>query len=149
MADLPHQWRTYARIQRQLLGCTSLGQHSWGLEAALGSILTRATEPLESDLSRMIATTERLHRHRMAQLRRLADQEAEALVSSDPMADSLNAEQVLQRIRASIPERDWFVLQTIVEGSSYGEVADEIEATCGSLRTRVARVRKCILKLAS
>ena len=149
MAELPHPWRAYVRIQQQLSGCTTLGHHAWGLEAALNALVGPEVVCSESELSRAIATAERRHRHRCAQLRRYAGDVHEEVSPPDLIPDSLNAEQILQRIRSVITDVDWSAVRAIAEGGSYADLAKALETSSGALRVRIARARRQMSSLAA
>jgi hypothetical protein len=149
MAELPHLWRAYARIQQQLSGCTTLGHRAWGLEAALDVLVSPEAGSSESELSRKIATAERRHRHRRARLRRYAGDVHEEASPREWIADALDAEQILQRIRSVVTNVDWSALSGIAEGDSYAELAEVLETSSGALRVRIARVRRQVSSLAA
>lgn len=149
MADLPHAWRVYARIQQQLSNCAALSQRAWGLEAALNELLSYQPQLSESELSRTIASAERRHRYRHAQLQRYAEQDHEEASLADPIAEALDADQILQRIRGAVADPDWLVLNALAEGESYKVLADELGTSSGALRVRISRARKQLAGLAA
>ena len=143
MADLPHPWDTYARLQAAL----SCGRHvcnrSWGTEAALNAILLSLQDdnPVTSDdLARTAASERRRERHR-AHLRLVHLTGVE--VGADP-DDAVAAREGLRIARSKVLSRDWTVLCQVAEGYSYTEVAARGGCTPGGLRVRVLRCRQQI-----
>src|SRR5580658_682421 len=99
MADLPHRWRAYARIQLQLSRCTRLGYRAWGLEAGLNVLLRPEAETSDSELERTVATAERRTRHQCALLCRYRDQVNEDEAEPRSIEAAVDAERALRRIR--------------------------------------------------
>jgi hypothetical protein len=147
MADLPHQWRAYARIQLQLSRCTRLGYRAWGLEAGLNFLLRPEAETSESELERTMAAAARRHRYQSALIRR--DRGSANDDEADPrsISEAVGAQQALRRIRSSVSETDWFALTSLAEGSGYADLAEPLGTSIGALRVRVFRVRNQLYAL--
>lgn len=148
--DLPQRWRAYARLQQQLSRNTRLGHWAWGLEAGLNFLLNPDNDESESELRRAVATAERRHRNRRVVLRRYyagVDEEEHAEQSRLP--EAVDADNVLSTIRSRVAELDWFALVAVAEGCPYGDVALTLAVSAGTLRVRILRLRKHLLKFAA
>jgi hypothetical protein len=134
MAELPHPWSAYQRLQSQLDEHNHIDDRNWGLEAALNSILntSQASPPSEVEIVRSIASEARRERHR-AHLRR------KHLTQSEPVFDPrkmLEARSSLRAIRSFVAPDDWKLLVALSEGHEYQELGAP-----GRLRVRVLRLR--------
>ncbi len=147
MADLPHRWRQYVRLQEELMRSTKVGDRAWGLEGVLNLLLVEAAEVTEVAAERAVASAGRRERHRNAILKyRLAPHTEGGAFLPDQVVD---AERALQGIRSSVSDREWFALISIAEGHSYLEVAQPLGTSAGALRTHVFRVRKALAAAAA
>ena len=141
MAELPYPWSAYARLSRGLSRRHFVDDQSWGAETALNQILTSLQQdilPNPEDISRMGATARRGERHR-AQLRLIHFPVTESTASPEA---ALAARDELSAISSRLAERDWTILSELGAGRDYDEVASLVGGTVGSLRVRVARIRK-------
>jgi hypothetical protein len=142
MADLPHPWDIYARLQAALSRGNHLSDQTWGTEAALDAILLSLQEknPVTSDdLARIAASERRRERHR-ARLR-LVHLTGGGEIGVDPDG-ALAAREGLRIARSKVSSRDWRVLCQLAEGYSYADVAAQTRSTPGNLRIRVLRCRQ-------
>jgi DNA-directed RNA polymerase specialized sigma24 family protein len=141
MADFPHPWDAYARLQAALSRAHRLSEKTWGTEAALDAILfsLQDNHPVTSDdVTRAAASERRRERHR-ARLRLVHLASVE--VGADP-DDAFAAREILRIARSKVSGRDWPVLCQLAQGYSYAEVAARTGDTPGSLRVRVRRCRQ-------
>ena len=150
MADLPHSWVAYGRLQVELSRGHRINVQSLGIEAALNHILASSQDnqlPSAEEASRAADTARRRERHR-AHLRSvyLADTD-NADVSPSP-EDTVIARLGLNAIRSRVSEKDWTILSEVAAGRDYAEVAAVFGGTTGSLRVRVLRLRQRLAKAA-
>lgn len=159
MAEVPHSWGAYARLQSRLSATTSI-TFGGALEAALNVIHQPdfSVEALaDADLLRLAANAARQDRHRTA-LRRQAqtaalDEETAARGSDDggvstgasSLDDQLHARRELQRIASRLPDDDWDLLTGAAAGISYGELAASLASTSAALRSRTCRLRRALM----
>jgi len=144
MADLPHLWDLYARLQGKSLRCHRVDNHSWGTEAAMGRILTslEIDKPAAPDeISRAAASEERRERDR-AYLRLVHFGGSE--VSNHPEV-CLAARQELRAAESKVSTKDWSILCQLAAGHNYAELAVANGGTPGSLRIRVLRCREHLI----
>lgn len=159
MADIPHSWGAYARLQSKLSATTSI-TFGGALEAALNVIhqpdfIVEALD--EADLLRLAANAARQERHRSA-LRRQAqvavvDEETAARGNHDgdvptgasSLDDRLHARHELRRIASRLPDDDWDLLTGAAAGISYNELAASHASTSAALRSRVCRLRQALM----
>ncbi len=66
MADLPHPWDLYARLQSSLRHECRMDDRSWGNEAGMTYILNSAAgcPPTQHEVKRVVAATRRRERYR-------------------------------------------------------------------------------------
>lgn len=159
MAETPHFWGAYARLQSKLSTTTSIN-FGGALEAALNVIHHpdfSAAALAEADLLRLAANAARQERHRNA-LRRQAqaaalDEETAARGNDDgdvstgasSLDDQLHARRELQRIASRLPDTDWDLLTGAAAGISYYELAAVHASTSAALRSRVCRLRQALM----
>jgi hypothetical protein len=143
MADLPHPWGDYARLQAKLVHRQQVDDRSWGLEAGLGRLLAEPNQrPTEEAVDRAVRSENRRERHR-AQLRRVH------LAIEDCMADPEGAAAARQALRAAqvqVSHEDWALLCAVGEGRDYGELAAGRGVSAGYLRVRVLRLRRGLVE---
>jgi hypothetical protein len=148
MADLPHPWDMYARLQAELSRGCQVGDESWGAEAALNRILLSLqdnSQVTSDDLARTTASERRRERYR-ARLRRIhvgADEPG-----ADP-SEALAARDTLRIAGSMVSNQDWGVLRQLAEGYSYAEVAAQTGSSSGRLRVRVLRCRQRLAAIAA
>ncbi len=159
MAEIPHSWGVYARLQSKLSTTTSI-TFGGALEAALNAIHQPAFSVAafaEANMLRLAANAARQERHRSA-LRRQAqaaalDEQTSACGSdvggeatgASSLDDQLHARRELQRIASRLPEADWDVLTGAAAGISYYELAASHASTSAALRSRVCRLRQALM----
>jgi hypothetical protein len=144
MADLPHPWDLYVRLQRDSLRCHRVSNYSWGMEAAMGRILTSLEndKPAAPDeISRAAASERRLERDR-AHLRLVHFGGSEI---SDHPEVCLAARQELRAAESKVSTKDWSILCQLAAGHNYAELAIANGGTPGSLRIRVLRCREHLI----
>jgi hypothetical protein len=121
MAELPHPWDIYARLQAALLSGGQISNQSWGTEAAMNRLLdsVQDSKPLTcDDIARVAASERRRERHRTTlRLVHLAGHD----VSAHP-EDALAARHELHVARSKVSERDWSVLCQVAAGYDYAEL---------------------------
>jgi len=135
MAELPHPWNAYLRLQTQLKDNTCIDDRNWGLEAGLNSITNTAgaTSPVSDEgINRAIASEARRERHRALLRRKHLFRSEEAC---DPR-QMLEARSNLRAIQSLLRARDWDLLVALGEGHEYQELG-----SAGPLRVRVLRLR--------
>jgi hypothetical protein len=140
MAELPHPWGAYRRLQSQLDASTKIDERNWGLESGLNEVLEgarTATFPPDEDIARAISSEARRERHR-AHLRR------KHLAQSDELPDPrslIEARSDLSVIRSLVSAADWDLLIALGKGREYQELG-----VPGRLRVRVLRLRRDLLR---
>jgi hypothetical protein len=137
MAELPHPWGAYLRLQSQLKEHTCIDDLNWGLEAGLNSIVNTPKVAVASCVSdgaitRAVASEARRERHH-AHLRRKHLVQSEA--GHDPR-QMLEARSNLRAIQSLVSASDWDLLVALGEGREYQELGAP-----GRLRVRVLRLR--------
>lgn len=148
MADLPHPWDTYARLQAELSNGHRLTDQSWGTEAKLDAILLSLqtkTAITSNDLKRTAASERRRERHR-AHLRLVYLGDDDMGAAPEEM---LAAREGLRILQSRVLSQDWSVLCQLAEGYSYADVAARMHSTPGALRVRVLRCRQQLAKKAA
>jgi hypothetical protein len=159
MAEVPHSWDAYVRLQSKLSTTTSIN-YAGALEAALNVIHQPdfSVETLdETDMLRLVANAARQERHRGA-LRRQAQT---AALDEEPLArgddsgtrstgassldDQLHVRRELLYIASQLPANDWDILTDVAAGISYNELAASHASTATALRSRVSRLRQTLM----
>ena len=159
MAEIPHSWGAYARLQSKLSATTSI-TFGGALEAALNVIHQpdfSAEAHAEADMLRVAANAARQERHRSA-LRRQAQaaalDEGTAARGNDDggvstgassLDDQLHARHELQRILSRLADDDWDLLTGAAAGISYDELVASHASTSVALRSRVCRLRQALM----
>jgi hypothetical protein len=136
MAELPHPWSAYLRLQTQLKDNTCIDDRNWGLEAGLNSIVNTAKAALpvsDEGITRAIASEARRERHRAHLRRKHLAQSAETLDARR----MLEARSNLRAIQSLVTVPDWDLLFALGEGHEYQELGAP-----GSLRIRALRLRQ-------
>lgn len=141
MADLPHPWDTYARLQSDLLCGRQITDQSWGTEAAMNRVLASLQDnkpPEPDEIARAAASERRRERHR-AHLRLVH-------LSGDDVSphpeDALAARHELHVVQSRVSERDWSVLCQVAAGYDYADLSSVNGGTPGNWRVRVLRLRR-------
>lgn len=159
MAEIPHSWGAYARLQSKLSSTTSIA-FGGALEVALNVIHQpdfRAKSLTEADMHRLAANAARQERHRdvlrrQAQAAALDDETAvcgndggvESTAASS-LEDQLHARRELRYIASQLLADDWDLLTGVVAGISYNELAALHASTSPALRSRVSRLRQTLM----
>lgn len=140
MADLPHPWGAYARLQSKLLHSRHIDDRSWGTEAALNRILISPdSKPLTVDEIARTAASERRRERRRARLRLVYVAADDA---SHHPEDAPAARHELFIARSKVTKRGWTLLCQVAAGYDYVELAAARGKTPGCLRVRVLRLRR-------
>ena len=140
MAEIPHPWRAYARLQQQAKQSRRADARSWALEAGLDHLLEDPDRADEGDagVARAVSTARRREVHRDGTLRRVA---AEWYAPSHPET-AVHARLTLEAIRSRLAGPDWDMLCDIGAGRSYDEIAAVRGGTPGGSRVRILRLRR-------
>ena len=141
MADLPHPWAMYARLQTEILRSSHVSSQSWGAEAAMNHVLAAIQDnrpPTSDEVARTAASARRQVRYR-AHLRLIHLPANDTVLHPE---DMLVARHELHAVRSKISEPDWSLLCQVAEGHGYAELASAIGGTPGCLRVRVTRLRR-------
>lgn len=140
MAEIPHPWRAYARLQQQARRSRRADARSWAFEAGLDYLLAdsgRSDDDGEG-VARAVSTARRREAHRDGTLRRVA---AESGVAPHSEA-ALHARLTLQAMKGRLARPDWDILCEVGTGRSYEEIAAVRGGTPGGTRVRVLRLRR-------
>lgn len=159
MADIPHYWEAYARLQHRLARTTCV-RTAAALEAALNVVHRPDFKPegFTHDILKGVADTAgRRERNQLQLLRRYAAPQQSGYVATprgsedvaievrpQSLDDEVHASRELVRIEAMVPEPDWELLMGVAVGASYEELAIELASSSGALRSRVCRLRQMI-----
>lgn len=146
MADLPHPWGIYARLQDNLRREHRVGDRSWGTEAGMDHILDAAAglPPAEDDVNLAIATGRRRERHRGS---RRDYPLLEDFATPHPQ-DALNARRELAEIRCSVGNDNFELLTAVAIGWGYKEISVAMLIPLGLARVRVSRLRAALVAAA-
>lgn len=138
MADLPHPWGMYARLQTNLRRDYRVGDRSWGTEAGMDHILELASgaPPTEGEVNQVIATSRRRERHRGCRREPLF----ENIATAHPEG-ALTARSELAAIRRKVGDRNWELLTAVGAGSDYEEISTALSVSPGAVRVKVLRLR--------
>ena len=138
MADLPHPWGIYARLQNNLSRNHQVGDRSWGTEAGMDYVLESASgaPPTEVEINQIIATSRRRERHRGSRREPLL----EDIASVNPDS-ALTARSELAAIRRQVGDRNWELLTAVGIGSGYKEISIAVSVPPGAVRVKVLRLR--------
>ncbi len=138
MADLPHPWGMYARLQNNLRREHRVGDRSWGTEAGMDHFLDSASgvPPTEDEVNQVIATSRRRERHRGSR----RDPLLEDIATVHPEG-ALSARRELAAIRRKVGDRNWDLLTSIAIGSDYKELSIAMSMPQGAIRIKVLRLR--------
>ena len=138
MADLPHPWGIYARLQNNLRRNPQVGDRSWGTEAGMDYILELASgvPPALDDVNQVIASSRRRERHRGAR----RDSLLEDIATAHPEG-ALTARSELVAIRRKVGNRNWKLLTAVGIGSDYKEISVAVSLPPGAIRVKVLRLR--------
>jgi len=144
MSDLPDQWREYARLQEKLAKRQQVDDYTWGLEAGLNRSISKDL-PAAEEVVRAVKSASRKERYQ-EQLRHihLADQE-----SAKSPVDVVEARRRLRVITNLVTPEEFALLRAVGEGYAYKEFAAIQKTAPSALRTRVLRLRRNLLALAS
>lgn len=143
MADLPHPWAIYARLQNNLRRECQVGDRSWGIESGMNHILASVSgaPPAEEDVSKVIATSRRRERHRGARRDPLLDD----IVATAHPDGALTARRELGDIRRQVGDSNWDLLAAVGMGSSYKDISSSTSLAPGLIRVKVARLRAALV----
>lgn len=140
MEDQSDDWAEYARIQSQLSKCATSTDRQWGLEHAADQILTAIEQGQPCELAstkRYVETGARRQRYRASILRLHQD----TITPINPAPETaLEARSEVIYLSSRDPEIK--LVQRVVEGHSYRELAQAFAATESSLRKRASRCRQ-------
>ena len=138
MADFPHPWGMYARLQTNLRRDYRVGDRSWGTEAGMDHFLESASgaPPTEGEVNQVIATSRRRERHRGCRREPLLDN----IATAHPEA-ALTARSELAAIRGKVGDRNWELLTAVGTGSDYKEISTVLSVSPGAVRVKVLRLR--------
>jgi len=138
MADLPHPWGMYARLQTNLRRDHQVGDRSWGTEAGMDHILESdsCALPTEDEVNQVIASSRRRERHRGSRREPLLEDTAIAHPEG-----ALIARSELAAIRRKVGDRNWELLKAVGIGSDYKEISIAVSLPPGAVRVRVLRLR--------
>lgn len=145
MLELQHPWGAYALLQEHLAHRHYVNDKTWGLEAGMNRLLAGELSG-EDDVDRAVRSESRKERHR-TQLRRVH------LAVEDSTEDPENALEARERLRLVEAQvtaaEDWALLLAVGEGHEYEEIATGANVASGTLRSRVLRLRRTLVVLAS
>jgi hypothetical protein len=159
MAEIPHSWGAYARLQERLARTTNI-KTAAAMEAAL-NVVHRANfqpEAVTDDVLKRVADTAGRRERDHSRLRRaygVPEQGGQCTAPNDSgspavqvrpqsLDEEVHASRELSRMRTIMPEPDWDLLIGIAAGASYEELAVELTTSSGALRSRVCRLRQTI-----
>jgi DNA-directed RNA polymerase specialized sigma24 family protein len=155
MTLLTYPWGAYARLQAEL--STIADSHrSWGAEAGLDYFVAAidAGQPVNPDqIQRATQTGLRRERYRAAlvlqkhsgSLRR--DRLTGKLTPGEPSVDpqpDLEVRSAIQSAHHQLPPAGRALLESLVAGDEYAEIASELGVTEAALRVRLSRLRRQI-----
>jgi hypothetical protein len=137
MAELPHPWDVYLRLQKELDQSTQIDDRNHGLEGGLNSILNSNSTPVTGveDIARAVSSDARRERHRLL-LRRKYSNASEQACDTESM---LECRSELRKLESVVNASDWNLLVAVANGREYHELGSS-----GKLRIRVTRLRKLL-----
>ncbi|MBZ0134614.1 MAG: hypothetical protein K8D98_01685, partial [Rhodanobacter sp.] len=160
MAEVPHPWGAYARLQSKLSTTTSI-VFGHALEAALNAIHQpdfSAEGLAEATMLRLAANAARQERHRSAlrcKVQAAALEEETGARGNDDgvvstgassLDEQLHSRRELQRICSRLLDDDWDLLTSVAAaGIPYDELAASHASTPTALRSRVGRLRQSLM----
>lgn len=145
MADLPHPWDMYTRLQNNLRRDHRVSDRSWGTEAGMDCILNApAGPPTTAEVNQGIAASRRRERYRGCRRAPMP----EDLATPHPEG-ALHARHVLAAIQRRLSDRNWLLMTAVATGSDYSEVARTMSMSQGAFRVRVLRLRRELIALAA
>lgn len=150
MADLPHPYGAYLRLQNLSDKNTCLDGEYFGQDAALEALLSpesiSAAEAV--DVERVSANAARKERYRAAlRAKNLAGDE---LGDPDVVHRAVEAREIIRAVEQQVAnEDDWDLLQAVAEGEPYFKLAVDRGVSEGSLRVRVSRIRHAVVAIAA
>ena len=146
MADLPHLWDIYARLQDSLQDQHRVGDRSWGIEAGMAHILNTPAcfTPPEQEVDKVVANNRRRERH-LASHRAPFPED----VSTPHPEGALHARHALAAIQRNVSGDSWQLLTDLAIGKDYEEIARTTTMRPGSIRIKVLRLRRKLLALAA
>ena len=142
MAEIPHPWRAYARLQQQVRQSSRADALAWAVEAGLDHLLGAPAGAAEGDddVARAVSTARRREAHRGGALRRYA----EAWSGPRHPEAAIHARLTLEAIRSRLTGSEWDVLCDVGAGRSYDEISEARGGTPGGCRIRVLRLRRTL-----
>jgi hypothetical protein len=149
MADLPFPWCIYSEHQSKAARSSRITNRSWGIENGLTNFLTAIEssnvstnqDEFRRSIDRAVATGSWVERNRARLRRKYLHQDLEP----HPKRQMLARAQMTE-IRASVGAADWVLLIGVAAGLSAHELAIASGRKAGSVRTRIARLRKGLRK---
>lgn len=144
MADLPHPWNMYERLQNSLRHQHCVGDRSWGTEAGMAHILNAPASfsLTQHEIKQVVANDRR--RERRLHCRRVPMPED---VATPHPEGALHARHALLAIQRNVSDPNWQLLNALAIGTDYKEIARITRARSGALRIKVLRLRKVLLNL--
>lgn len=138
MAELPHHWAMYARLQENLLRNHRVDARSWAIESGMDHILETVSDatPTQIELDRVIATSARRERHRCSRREPMLDD-----IASTHPEDALMARSDLMAVRRRVGEHNWELLTAVGMGTAYDEIAAAASRPASTVRVKVQRLR--------
>jgi hypothetical protein len=149
MAELPHPYGAYERLQNHSRNKTRLDHEYWGTDAALEALLNEppgGSVMQPADVERVVSTTARRERYR-ASLR--ATHAATEEPADEALLRASEARQIVEIIQGRVANDDWMLLQAVAEGEKYAVLAERRGVTPGSLRVKVYRLREELAAIAA
>lgn len=161
MAEIPHSWATYERLQSKLASTDCITAAA-ALEEALNVVLQPDFRPeaiADADLQRLAESAARRERHRASLVRDVIAERIAAAAAAAPseesgdvefdagprsLDDEVHARRELARLKSMLREPDWELLTGVAAGLSYEELAAEHAVSPAALRSRVCRLRRAI-----
>jgi hypothetical protein len=159
MAEIPHSWGAYARLQSKLSTTTSV-TFGGALEVAL-NVIHQAEFSVEArdgtSLLRLAGNAARQERHRNTLRRQeqaaaldevtaaCGNDDGDVPTGASSLDDQLHARHELQRIASQLPDDDWDLLTGAAAGVPYNELAVSHASTSAALRSRVCRLRQSLM----
>jgi hypothetical protein len=143
MAELPHPWGVYLRLQSELDDSAEINDRNFGLEAALNSLVAQTpTIVSDGEVDRTIASAARNNRHRVM-LRRKYFPRTEPTFDPRPFLD---ARARLRLVHAAVTDGEWDLLRAVGAGYDYDEIKGTLSA--GAVRVKVLRLRARLARAA-
>ncbi len=142
MAEIPHSWRAYARLQHQVGRSSRADARAWAIEGGLDHLLEDTVGGVDGDEGaiRSVAAARRREVHRSGALRR----HAKAWSGFQHPEAAIHARLTLEALRKRTTGSEWDILCDVGAGWSYDEIAKVRGGTPGMFRVRVLRLRRTL-----